>query len=145
MFALIALRNTVTSSIEGFEDRYVPQVPQSWGIILQSGDWVTLYPNGISPNEPFLHAKLMVLSGSVGAWVVAGESTVLRALRDSSVRTWSLRELREDDRAVATAIKEAWRDERASGSLDSRVGLYSTMAGFDLPGVLLSVSRSVDV
>lgn len=145
MKGLIFLRDIATDD----EGRTVPVVPATWTVLPEAGDWYSLWPLGREERpDVFFHAWLALNDGIRGVFAVIASDAILRALRDSSARTWTLRELRDDDSTAAQQIKAAWVDERprlydeegndlGPDPAYSPIGLYRRgMAGWDHAGDL---------
>lgn len=111
----------------------VPSVPAGWDCIVENGaKWVTIYPRGrVAYPGVFMHAYLAVRISSNGCWALFGPKAWLDAIRAQVTNSWdNLPALRADNGAVATAIKNAWVDDRPPGDSSSIVGVRRRMAGF---------------
>lgn len=125
--------NVVTDDALG---RAIPVVPAGGDVAYEDDGWCTWWPQGrdARPNL-FAHCWLAVRDAppnqARGCWVVIGPAALIDALKPRVTRWWeTLAALRADNGAIATGIKNAWRDDRRAGDASPIVGLRHRMAGF---------------
>jgi hypothetical protein len=131
------------------KDATHPTAPATpWATVEHSAGWSTLYPLG--RRSVRYHAWLAVdgdapglppAAAGRGVWVVCCEgqrgATRLKAIAAASPNAWTLRELRADGGALATAIKNNWprpRDENGD-PIPGPIALGATIAGRDSPSL----------
>lgn len=92
----------------------IPQLPAGWDCLVESNGWVSIWPLGrVNRPDVFLSAWLAVRISNQGCWVLLGNSTYLTQIQALVANSWaSVAALRADNGATATAIKNAWVDER---------------------------------
>lgn len=125
----------------------VPVTPQGWDVAPEDNRWATIYPLGrVARPDVFFHARLIArASNNPGRalFVCTGPGPVLTRLATAIASdalpwsaTWaSLPALRADAGPTATAIKNAWPDERPLDADGNPVGvlvaLYARVAGYE--------------
>jgi tRNA U34 5-methylaminomethyl-2-thiouridine-forming methyltransferase MnmC len=108
--------------------------PNSWDVTPEASGWYSVFPTGRENPNVFLHAKLIAVSANgltSALFVFTPNSALNQRLADmaaASSNAWTLAELRADNGATATAIKNRWQDK--NGSI---LTLFSSMMGHDYP------------
>jgi hypothetical protein len=152
----MARRGTLLALIRAsvIDGHTAPLVPVGWEVVREAADWSTVYPLGREGSsvvggqerehrDVFFHARAMATVGAFTpprvAFACVGHPWVLVRLADriaadglAWTRTWTkLADLRADATTAATAVKAAWRDERAEGDAGDVVRLLARIAGFE--------------
>lgn len=111
-----------------------------WERTLEDQGW-TLWPEGRAPGKPRVLAMLLAQDRGKLVASVVGPAEHVRALAKTADNTWTVKELRADDGAAATAVKAVLPDPRRApvnpdGSIGEKTGeryaVRRTFAGKDL-------------
>jgi hypothetical protein len=120
-------RAKIIAYIRKQDSSNAPLIPPSWEITEEADGWFSVYPLGRENKDIFLHFRHMMSHPTLprAVYVCFAPQHVVDRLAQrisddglSWTRTWGdLAELRADNTAVATSIKQAWRDRAEDMSL----------------------------